>query len=397
MAARFSSRQEMIIRNLATVASLPKTKSAIKLHKKSRSSILRLNKKTKRRATRYGILFANFALLATVAFFILDVNHSDKTSATSVKSNSQSIFSIEKAKPLDNVSSADIAVNIARVTGMPESTSVVNKADTVSAQLAVATSNESVAAKPQIVGAGLKSKKDIKKYKAVTGDTVATVADKFGVSQDTIRASNNIVGTVIDPGKEVLISPINGIVYKVNNGDTPDSVASKFKANKDNLVVFNDVESTNKLVAGDLIVVPDGVLPVAPPTTSRRSSTATTNTTAYGGGFSFGITPVYGGNGYDYGWCTWGVANLISVPRNWGNASAWAINARLSGWNVSTVPTVGAIAQRGGGAGHVGIVIDVSADGSQIRYKDMNGIAGWGRYGESGWVSKTTYQYFITH
>lgn len=328
----------------------------------------------------------------------MDVNHTDKTSATSIKASSQSIFSVDKAKPLDNVSSADVAVNIARVTGMPESTSVVNKADTVSAQLAVATSNDSVVTKPQIVGAGLKSKKDIKKYTAVAGDTVASVADKFGVSQDTIRASNGIVGTVIDPGKEILISPIDGIVYKVNSGDTPDSVASKFKASKDNLVVFNDVESTNSLAVGDLIVVPDGVQPVAPPPTTSRRSTTTTNTQpTYGGGFSFGLTPVYGGNGYDYGWCTWGVANLISVPRNWGNASAWAINARLSGWNVSTTPTVGAIAQRGGGAGHLGIVIDVSADGSQIRYKDMNGIAGWGRYGESGWVSKTTYQYFITH
>ena len=36
-----------------------------------------------------------------------------------------------------------------------------------------------------------------------------------------------------------------------------------------------------------------------------------------------------------------------------------------------------------GGLGHVGIVTAVSEDGSMIKYKDMNGLAGFGRYGET--------------
>ena len=104
---------------------------------------------------------------------------------------------------------------------------------------------------------------------------------------------------------------------------------------------------------------------------------------------------MYGFNGYDYGYCTWYVATQIPVPANWGNASSWAYYARMSGWNVSQAPTVGAIAQKGGGEGHVAIVIAVNPDGSVV-IRDMNGFAGWGRVG-TGTVSTGFFQNYITH
>jgi surface antigen len=66
----------------------------------------------------------------------------------------------------------------------------------------------------------------------------------------------------------------------------------------------------------------------------------------------------------------------------------------MSGWNVSSAPTIGAIAQRGGGEGHVAIVIGVNPDGS-VTVRDMNGFAGWGRVG-TGTVPAGTFQNFIT-
>jgi surface antigen len=72
----------------------------------------------------------------------------------------------------------------------------------------------------------------------------------------------------------------------------------------------------------------------------------------------------------------------------------------MSGWSVSSKPTVGAIAQTpyaAGGEGHVAIVDGVSADGTQIKFRDMNGLAGWGRVGYSGWVSASTFPNYITH
>jgi len=44
----------------------------------------------------------------------------------------------------------------------------------------------------------------------------------------------------------------------------------------------------------------------------------------------------------------------------------------------------------------VGVVDEVSPDGTMIKYSDMNGLAGWGRVGQSGWVPVfSTFQNFI--
>jgi surface antigen len=115
---------------------------------------------------------------------------------------------------------------------------------------------------------------------------------------------------------------------------------------------------------------------------------------------SIGFAAVYGGNGYDYGWCTYYAASRVAVPNNWGNASTWDDYARLSGWTVSSRPVAGAVAQTdyaAGGLGHVAYVEAVSDDGTMMKYSDMNGLAGWGRVGYSGWVPISTFPHYIYH
>ena len=117
-------------------------------------------------------------IISGVGFVV--INSKDTTPAAVKPVQSQSVLSsAETTKPLDSISSADVAVHVARMTGLHEATAVVNKADSVNAQLAVVTTDESVVAKPQIVGAGLKSKNDIKEYKVLKNDSVTSVAKKF--------------------------------------------------------------------------------------------------------------------------------------------------------------------------------------------------------------------------
>lgn len=91
------------------------------------------------------------------------------------------------------------------------------------------------------------------------------------------------------------------------------------------------------------------------------------------------ILPVSGGstdgNTYTYGYCTWYVKNMRpDIPNSWGNASSWYGKAQASGYAVSSVPKVGAVAWRGGGEGHVAIVTGVSGD--TITISEMN-HEGW--------------------
>jgi N-acetylmuramoyl-L-alanine amidase len=345
------------------------------------------HKTVRRRAVRYGLLTVNILLLAGVATFVIR----QQSSATDVKSvlNSASTNADTPSDPLDQLSSADVAVNIAAATALPEATAVTNQAESVNAEQAITQTSSTVIDKPQIVASAFKSNKDIQSYIVQSGDSVASIASKFNVTSDSILWSNGLKGNTVNAGQKLYIPPVNGIVYAVKSGDTPDSLASKYSANKDQIIAYNDAEIAG-LTPGELIIIPNGQ--VATPSYSSSSFET--------GAFPWGTGPVYGYNGYDFGFCTWYVASQVSVPSNWGNASSWAYYAALSGWNVSSRPSVGAVAQTpyaAGGEGHVAIVNAVSADGTQIEFRDMNGIAGWGRVGYSGWVSASTFLNYISH
>jgi N-acetylmuramoyl-L-alanine amidase len=343
--------------------------------------IRRLLKSSKKRALRWVLLATHVVLLASIAGLV--INGSKNRSVTA----ENALLSVENqatASALDQLSSTDIAVHLANVVRLEEAVSIVNQADSSSLDLTVPSADDNVIAKPQLVSTGLKSKKDIKIYTVVAGDSVGSLATKFGITSETIRWSNNLTGNELSVGKELVISPVNGLVYTVKEGDTPDSLARRFRANKDQLIAFNDAELTGSFKVGEKIVIPDGVI-VTPVAT--RSSTR--------GFFAFGLSAIYGYNGYIPGWCTWYVASRISVPANWGNASTWDSGAKAAGWYVGPIPKPGAIAQRNGGQGHVAVVEEVSEDGTQIKYSDMNGIAGWGKVGFSDWVPKSKYDNYI--
>ncbi len=279
---------------------------------------------------------------------------------------------------LDQLSSADIAASLASIANMPEATAARNQAETVAAQLAVPPAESTIAAEPQVVATALKSRQDIADYVVRPGDTISSLAVKFNVTSNSIKWSNDLVTNTPPVGTKLIIPPINGIVYTVKSGDTAASLASTYNSNAQSITQFNDAELSG-LTPGEQIVIPNGQPPAAP---------------------VYSFAPSYGFNGYDYGFCTWYVANQIAVPTNWGNAISWAYYARLSGWNVSTTPTVGSIAQTAnavGGEGHVAVVDGVTDGGQEIEFKDMNGLAGWGRIGQSGWVPSTMFQYYITH
>lgn len=271
------------------------------------------------------------------------------------------------------------------MSNLPEKTPINNQADSQEAEIAIASTSDEVASKPQVTLTALKSRADISHYTVQSGDTLASIATKFGVTSDSIMWSNNITDNNVTPGQSLVIPPVNGIVYTVQSGDTTASLAQKFQASQAQIIAYNDA-AISGIYTGEKIIIPNGT----------ESNSVSTPTAA-------DWTPTYGtngDNGYDYGYCTWYVASQIPVPNNWGNAATWSYYAAQSGWNVSQTPTVGAIAQTpyaAGGEGHVAIVEAVSPDGTQIKFSDMNGLAGWGRVGYSGWVSASTFANYISH
>lgn len=343
------------------------------------SSPSKLDKRSRKRLIRWSLIAGNLLLLVAVGVFIISNRSASPTVRASTLSSAVTAAG-SVSNPLDQLSSSQIALTAAQMARLPELPAVRNTADSDSLLLSIVPNDSTALSKPQIVATAEKSKQDIIRYVAQPGDSVSSLSTKFNVTPASIRWSNNISGDIINAGTNLVIPPVNGIVYTVKSGDTPASLAARFQADQNQIISYNDAE-INGLIPGDQIIIPNGR--IAPRVTPSY--------------FISSFTAAYGGNGYDYGYCTWYVANKIAVPTNWGNANTWDNYAALSGWNVSVTPRQGAIAQTDKGwEGHVAVVEDVSPDGAMIKYSDMNGLAGWGRVGFSDWVPANTFPHYIS-
>lgn len=109
-------------------------------------------------------------------------------------------------------------------------------------------------------------------YAVVSGDTLSTVAEKFGVSIDTVKWANDLKRDILTVGQELKIPPITGIVHKVREGETIYSISKKYKTDAQKIVnfPFNDFSDleTFALSIGQTLIVPDGVMPEAAPVRS---------------------------------------------------------------------------------------------------------------------------------
>lgn len=289
---------------------------------------------------------------------------------------------------VDDLMATNLAANLADTADLPVKYDVANMAQTLYAANSIAQTDTSVIVKPQIVQptADIST---IQKYTTVTGDTIPGIAEKFGVSAQTIKWANKLTSDAVEPGKELSIPPTDGTLYTVKAGDTVETLATKYQASISQIIAYNDLELNTTLTPGAQLIIPEGVLPenerpgyVAP--VSNVSVSSYTYTATYGGGSTW--KPAYGWSaarpdtGYPFGQCTWYAAVRRAelgrpVARQLGNGGTWHYKMAAS-----REPTVGSIMD---GAGHVAIV-EMVEPGVGIYISEMNGYrygGGWGRVG----------------
>lgn len=120
----------------------------------------------------------------------------------------------------------------------------------------------------------IKPRSEIIEYTVKEGDTVSTIAEKFGVSIDTIRWENNLKTIKsIKVGDKLRILPVTGISHKVQHGETIYSIAKKYQVDAQVIVnwPYNSFanDETFALAVGQPLIVPDGIMPKAVPTAPR--------------------------------------------------------------------------------------------------------------------------------
>jgi murein DD-endopeptidase MepM/ murein hydrolase activator NlpD len=152
-----------------------------------------------------------------------------------------------------------------------------------------------------------KPRGSIEEYVVKDGDTLSELAAKFDVSAESIKWANEVIDfKKMKPGMIIKIPPVTGIVYKVKPGDTIYSIAKKFEANAQGIVDFpfntfsND--ETFAIIAGQTLIVPDGVMPDAPaPVVARFANVLTPDAGSVTAMGSF-VWPAFGRITQEFKW-----------------------------------------------------------------------------------------------
>lgn len=113
---------------------------------------------------------------------------------------------------------------------------------------------------------GSTAPREVFHYRAEEGDTVAGLAERFGISENTILWANELSASAqLQAGKELLIPPVSGALHLVRPGDTLSEIALWYKADMDEILRFNDIGDAKDIFVGDLLLIPGGTKPAKLP------------------------------------------------------------------------------------------------------------------------------------
>ncbi len=97
-------------------------------------------------------------------------------------------------------------------------------------------------------------------YTVTSGDTISTIARRFGVNVGTVLWANDLtIRTMIRPGSSLKIPPVSGILHTVKKGDTLQKIALVYKAEAEKIDAFNNLGGGATLSVGNEIMIPDGI------------------------------------------------------------------------------------------------------------------------------------------
>ena len=230
-----------------------------------------------------------------------------------------------------------------------------------------------------------KPRTDITTYTVREGDTIHSIANKFGVDAATILTeSEKYADDIIKPGDKLTILPVSGTTERVDKGETLAGIAKKHGADMEGIMAFNELVNDTDIEVGQILVVPDGERkienrPQPEVDTSTRyayNSTSTSSNRTSSVVQRDQTTPVVSkgpsaGNRFSWGWCTWYAAQRRGDVTWRGNAGQWLNNARAQGRATGRTPAKGAIIVTSESWwGHVGIVENVQGD--KVTISEMN-------------------------
>lgn len=100
---------------------------------------------------------------------------------------------------------------------------------------------------------------DVIAYTVESGDSLSSIAHRFGVSMETVIWENNIDNpSKLKLGTTLRILPVSGISHTATAGDTLATIAKKYGIDATKIARQNNIADGATLLAGQTLIIPDG-------------------------------------------------------------------------------------------------------------------------------------------
>ncbi|MDD5172733.1 MAG: LysM peptidoglycan-binding domain-containing protein [Patescibacteria group bacterium] len=223
---------------------------------------------------------------------------------------------------------------------------------------------------------------EIETYIVQPGDTISTIAETFGLNWNTIFWANNLnYWSVIKPGNELKILPVNGLTHTVKRGENISSIASKYKSSVEKIIEINNLSEELAVQPGMILIVPDGTPPPAPTKPKYVSPSPQLVQQNYSNYWDWRKNTdchlFVSRQCTDWAAFKWASEQGQCVP-SWSHARYWFKNAQKDGYETGNQPKQGAIMALTctswicGYYGHVAYVEDF--DENTVTISEMNGL-----------------------
>lgn len=129
---------------------------------------------------------------------------------------------------------------------------------------------------PQVLGAlvgsfqeeadqpGEEVRKAVVEHIVESGETLSSLAVKYNISLDTIVWANQGLtrSSTLKVGQKLVILPVSGTIHHVKSNDTISQIAQTYKGSIDEIVAFNQLSDEGDIYIGDIVIIPEGVMPL---------------------------------------------------------------------------------------------------------------------------------------
>ncbi len=91
-------------------------------------------------------------------------------------------------------------------------------------------------------------------YVVKSGDSLYSIATKYGISVNELKNYNNLNNNILQIGQVLKIPTSNSITYTVKSGDSLYSIANRYNTTVDDIKRKNNLNS-NILSIGQILII----------------------------------------------------------------------------------------------------------------------------------------------